>query len=286
MTSHLEGTNAVRLAGGGGTTNHLLNVLNMSYSQFQTEFGQPTVYTVSSKFDVRARGPSPSVPGLDYKRPEEIWEHPHLFSKGTAEESAAHFSDVNQGALGNCWLLAAMQAVARYGVASKLICSPLDASEPRTNVCVKLHHQDGVLGGFSTPFNQTVSTTIPCRRRYDGRYEPQYCTSDDIGEYWPHMVEKAVAAAFSNESYQGLVGGLTIVGLGVLLGGNAFILEPKHLSADTLFKSWRKLMSQGCTVSAAWKAVAGGPQGTNGEPSARYCGCQGLVGTRCTWGGA
>ena len=67
----------------------------------------------------------PSVPiGVSYVPPEDLFGSAAvLFKRDNSEAVAAHFSDVNQGALGNCWLMAAIAAVARYGVAKQCITS-------------------------------------------------------------------------------------------------------------------------------------------------------------------
>ena len=123
-------------------------------------------------------------------------------------------------------------------------------------VSVKLHKCDGKNGTFSTPFTQTVSTEIPTK---DGK-EPCYVTSDVVGEYWPCMLEKAVAAAHyrtdsGQNGYEAQAGGITGIGMGQLVGGFPGVACKAHLSAADLYKAWDYLMAQGVTITCGWKQV-------------------------------
>ena len=73
--------------------------------------------------------------------------------------------------------------------------------------------------------------------------------------------------------YAAQAGGNETIGMAQLLGGFPGIAHAANLTGDALYNAWDYLMAQGITVAAGWKTVAGGPTGTNGEPSA----AQGLV---------
>ena len=82
-----------------------------------------------------------------------------------------------------------------------------------------LYKCDGSYSSFQTPFAQTVSTEVVAN--VDGTLA--YTFSDDPGEYWPAMAEKAVAAAHwksGQNGYGALIGGVTQVGLAMILGGH------------------------------------------------------------------
>lgn len=183
-----------------------------------------------------------------------------LFKKRGAENMRAHYSDVNQGAIGNCWLMAAMQSVCRYGMAESMFVNLGDGPEPKAYVDVKLHKQDGDFGGFDSIFIQTVTTKIPANGG-----KPVYVSSDDEGEYWPCMAEKAVASAMG--SYQDTSGGLPAIGLAQLIGGTPGFVQGVTSDATILINAWRALLRRGIAICVAWKEVPGGPAGTNGEPS-------------------
>eukprot|EP00670_Eutreptiella_braarudii_P001303 CAMPEP_0174300242 /NCGR_PEP_ID=MMETSP0809-20121228/58350_1 /TAXON_ID=73025 ORGANISM="Eutreptiella gymnastica-like, Strain CCMP1594" /NCGR_SAMPLE_ID=MMETSP0809 /ASSEMBLY_ACC=CAM_ASM_000658 /LENGTH=532 /DNA_ID=CAMNT_0015405791 /DNA_START=30 /DNA_END=1628 /DNA_ORIENTATION=+ len=221
--------------------------------------------------DMRPSGPNPSLPsGVRYKTPSQLFgSQAALFKTDNGESIAAHFTDVNQGELGNCWLMAAIAAVARYGVAQTLF-----TAHDSSNVTVTLHKCDGGRGAFNSSFSQTVSTQIPSKNGS----RPCYVSSDNTGEYWPCMLEKAVAAAHyrtdnHQNGYAAQAGGIETIGMAQLLGGFPGIAHAANLTGDALYNAWDYLMAQGITVAAGWKTVAGGPTGTNGEPSA----AQGLV---------
>eukprot|EP00670_Eutreptiella_braarudii_P009670 CAMPEP_0174309048 /NCGR_PEP_ID=MMETSP0810-20121108/2145_1 /TAXON_ID=73025 ORGANISM="Eutreptiella gymnastica-like, Strain CCMP1594" /NCGR_SAMPLE_ID=MMETSP0810 /ASSEMBLY_ACC=CAM_ASM_000659 /LENGTH=415 /DNA_ID=CAMNT_0015416541 /DNA_START=31 /DNA_END=1275 /DNA_ORIENTATION=+ len=255
-----------------GTNLERMTISSRHHSWLQSTYGVDMAIVggtlgVWQQTTMRASGPDPSLPdGVSYSTPSDLFRSvtPVLFARDNGEHIAAHFSDVNQGALGNCWLMAAIAAVARYGVARDCI-TAASASE----VSVRLYQCDGPHSTFATPFTQVVSTQIPTQ---DGR-RPCYVHSDSVGEYWPCMLEKAVAAAHyrtrsGENGYDAQAGGICGIGMGQLLGGFPGVAYGANLSAADLFTAWDYLMAQGITVTCAWNPVSGGPSGTNGEPSA------------------
>ena len=128
--------------------------------------------------------------------------------------------------------------------------------KPLLQVSVRLYQCDGPHSTFATPFTQVVSTQIPTQ---DGR-RPCYVHSDSVGEYWPCMLEKAVAAAHyrtrsGENGYDAQAGGICGIGMGQLLGGFPGVAYGANLSAADLFTAWDYLMAQGITVTCAWNPV-------------------------------
>eukprot|EP01012_Entosiphon_sulcatum_P015863 TRINITY_DN20831_c0_g1_i2.p1 TRINITY_DN20831_c0_g1~~TRINITY_DN20831_c0_g1_i2.p1 ORF type:complete len:225 (-),score=38.48 TRINITY_DN20831_c0_g1_i2:77-721(-) len=71
--------------------------------------------------------PPSLVPGKEhtYTSPYTFWEA-QFFKKGSEEETAYDPSDIQQGAVGDCWFLAALAIVARHPAWMRRLCSRRD----------------------------------------------------------------------------------------------------------------------------------------------------------------
>jgi hypothetical protein len=128
---------------------------------------------------------SSEVTGTDatWTPPGSIWKDTGDFFKDATE-----FGDPIQGAIGNCWLIAALSAVAWADPLA--ITHRNRATGPgetdRTNA-IQLYSQGGSHDG-PTGIVEVTDTTL-----VDAGGFPLYCRSADPGEIWPAVYEKAFA---------------------------------------------------------------------------------------------
>uniref|UniRef100_A0A6U8PEZ2 Calpain catalytic domain-containing protein n=1 Tax=Eutreptiella gymnastica TaxID=73025 RepID=A0A6U8PEZ2_9EUGL len=212
----------------------------------------------------------PALPaGIQYLSPQEIFGDVNggsLFIKGDGESMAAHYSDVNQGELADAWLMSALAMVARYGKATSIFTGHGD-----DGVVVQLHKfnkDPKMFGTWDSPFEQPVTYALPTK---DGKL--CYTYSDEAGELWPALAEKAVAAAYHSTAghevngYEVLLEGNAAMGLAMLLGGTPFTVKLNEVTdagnrSALLFRAWKKLLRQGCTVIVYFKEDANGLEGS------------------------
>ena len=210
----------------------------------------------------------PALPkGIQYLSPQEIFGDEanggSLFIKGDGETMAAHYSDVNQGELADAWLMSALAMVARYGKAESIFTGSGD-----DGVTVQLHQfnkDPKMFGTWDSPFEQSVNIALPTK---DGKL--CYTYSDEAGELWPALAEKAVAAAYhgiaghEKNGYEVLLEGNAAMGLAMLLGGTPMTVKLNEVKFNVgnrsvlLYRAWKKLLRQGCTVIVYFKEDANG----------------------------
>jgi len=137
-------------------------------------------------------------------------------------EAEIHPNDVTQGSLGDCWLAAAMAAVAR---ARPEVIRSLIHDRGDGTYDVSLYIAEG--GGFAeSPQTVRVSSSFPAQ---SGR--PAYARAGDtsaagLRELWPMLIEKAYAAMLSG-GYPSLSGDVSgsgrAGGLSALLGTSSAV---------------------------------------------------------------
>ena len=120
--------------------------------------------------------------------------------------------DINQGALGDCWLLAAVSALARNPAAIRRLFVNTEIND-RGKYQIRLYHRinDEKHGRRSGKrFTVTVDDFIPVRK---GTKSPVFARISDRGEIWVLLLEKAFAKMWSHEydskekGYEALSGG-------------------------------------------------------------------------------
>jgi hypothetical protein len=157
---------------------------------------------------------------------------------GDAHEFDA--TDVNQGALGDCYLLAALMTLANTNPG--LLDNAIDKKDDGT-YDVTLYKRKGFLGGGDLE-QQTVNVTSSFVV-HSGTSSPAYAKGGDLDvedtferEIWVQLIEKAYAKM--NGSYKKIDGGFTEVALEALTGesfsstslGNGFLGIGKTSDAD------------------------------------------------------
>jgi hypothetical protein len=142
---------------------------------------------------------------IDYEYTEIVAD---LFKKGRGDDHKIHPNDVRQGYLGDCYFLAAIQAIAQSdpGALEKLIKDNGDGTYE-----VTLYVYKTFISWNRSPVKITVDATVPT---YKGGTNPVYAGKGD-NELWVLLLEKAYAKYKGD--YGDIEGGNPSKAMGVLL---------------------------------------------------------------------
>ncbi|XP_041863849.1 calpain-5-like [Melanotaenia boesemani] len=167
----------------------------------------------------------PPAGNVEWKRPGEISESPHLFVEGISSH------DLNQGVLGNCWFVAACSCLALKPHLWKKVISnwkeqEWDPSHPQ-NYAGIFHFQFWLFGEW---VDVVVDDRLPT---ING--ELIYCHSKQRNEFWSALLEKAYAKL--SGCYESLDGGNT--GDAVVDFSGA-VTEAINLEAEAFYKDQKK----------------------------------------------
>jgi len=176
------------------------------------------------------------APRLEWKRPHDLTSNPELFVDG------ADRFDINQGELGDCWLLAAMSSLAmNHNLFHKVLIQGQSFNE------------DDYAGIFKFRFWQygewvevVVDDFLPT---INGKLS--FIHSDSRNEFWGALMEKAYAKLHG--SYEALKGGSTCEAMVDFTGGCGEVFDlskpPDNLFSILLHCYKRKSMN-GCSIQA------------------------------------
>lgn len=224
-------------------------------------------YGLKMDFSIKEDGEPYTMSGK-YVTPKEIWgSDATLFKSNRTDQLAANFNDVNQGALGDCWLMSAISAIARYGdvgtgTSKRNVIKSLFADihtppgeDIPDKVTIRLRNADKEVDGRSKEeVLQTVTTNIVV----GSNNRPLFTRSDENGEFWPNMLEKAIAASLirtkpDRPGYLALHGGLMSGGLSMLLPGiPVYCYFTSNPTPEQLYTNWDALMKSGITICNSW----------------------------------
>lgn len=172
---------------------------------------------------------------IEWKRPKEIVKNPALFTGG-----ASRF-DVEQGELGDCWVLAAVASLSMHPqLFQNVVPSDQDFEK---NYCGAFYFR------FWT-FGEWQEVIVDDRLPVNGS-QIKFMHSNDPNEFWSALLEKAYAKA--NGSYNALSGGTQSEAFEDFTGGTCHTVD---LTTDpdqeklwqTLMKGKAKSMLGGCSI--------------------------------------
>jgi hypothetical protein len=151
---------------------------------------------------------------IEWKRPHEISSNPQFIENGVSR------FDVKQGALGDCWLMAAMAVLTQdMDLFHNVVCKDNSFEEDYAGI---FHFRFWHYGEWKSIIIDDRLPTL------DG--ELLYMYSSDKNEFWGPLLEKAYAKL--NGSYESLIGGWTAEAMEDFTGGISETFQLKNIPHD------------------------------------------------------
>ncbi|EDO40193.1 predicted protein [Nematostella vectensis] len=176
---------------------------------------------------------------FEWKRPSDICEDPHMFVGGASR------LDIQQGMLGDCWLLAAIAALTQHSALMNKVVPQDYVANPNDR------NYTGALKFCIWQYGEWKDVIIDDRLpTYNGKLV--FVHSSERNEFWSALLEKAYAKL--NGSYESLKGGQTGEALEDFTGGLAESFDlnknvPKDLFCIMQTAEKRHAL-MGCSIAA------------------------------------
>lgn len=183
---------------------------------------------------------------FEWKRPGELTNDPQLFVGGASR------LDINQGRLGDCWLLAAMSSLCQYpALLHRVVPQSGQGFTAREGYCGAFRFNLWVFGKWK---EIVVDDLLPT---HNGRLV--FMHSPENNEFWAALLEKAYAKLYG--SYENLKGGSSCEAMEDFTGGltESFDLmekPPAHLFS-VMLKSVERESLMGCSIDQGNMVIEG-----------------------------